>query len=100
MSIPAFDVGSHSLLGRNIYVEMSVAFVKLASLHVKVCDLNIHSVYFRVEGVGDEEAFQAACDGLVETVEAYCRAYYFDECQGVGSQGNDGICWFLCNVFS
>lgn len=51
LGIPCFDVGAYGLVGRNLDVEGYVSFVKLASLHIEVCDLDFHSDYFRVKGV-------------------------------------------------
>ncbi len=74
MGVPTFDVGAQGLMWRNFDVEMSVAFVKLAPLHVEVSDQDIQTAYFRVEIIRYKEAFKAASQGLVEAIETDCRA--------------------------
>ena len=81
----------YGLVGQNFDVKGDIAFVELAPLHVKVSYLNLHAADFRVECVGDEEAFDVARDGLVEAIKADGGTDLFRECDGVGGEGDDGI---------
>lgn len=94
LDVPRFYIGAHCLSSRDGAVNAHLSFMELSSLHVEVCDLYFHAAYFRVKTIRDKETFQIACCSLVKTVESYCRAYNFDECQGICSQGDYGICRF------
>lgn len=91
LGVPAFDVGTHCLVRRDFGVDTNIAFVKLATFHVEVCDFDFDFLDFRVEVVGDEEAFEVAAYSLVEAVETYCGNDLSYECDGVGREGDDGI---------
>ena len=69
LGVPAFDVLTLGLSCRQLAVEVDCAFMELPPFHVCVCDDKVHSEDVHVKAVGDEEALDITCDGLVITLK-------------------------------